>query len=101
MQELFVHWFDNVGDEDLANCLVEFADKKIVLEKLNDVSFSFNTELLLKRGDKDLIEAYLEDNELMDGDEEKLLLQTLDEDLVLKYHEDYGFGCVEESILDE
>ena len=30
-----------------------------------------------------------------------ILLQTLDEDLVLKYHEDFGFGCVEESILDE
>lgn len=101
VQELFVHWFDIVGDEDLANCLVEFADKEIVLEKLNDVSFSFNTELLLKRGDKDLIEAYLEDNELMDGDEEKLLLQTLDEDLILKYHEDYGFGCVEDNILNE
>jgi len=101
VQKLFVHWFDCFDNDEHCNSLIRFADKEIVLEKLNDACFSFDTELLLKRGDKDLIKAYIENNELIDGEAEMILLQTLDEDLVLKYHEDFGFGCVEESILDE
>ena len=101
VQKLFVHWFDCFDNDEHCNSLIRFADKEIVLERLNDACFSFDTELLLKRGDKDLIKAYIENNELFDGEAEMILLQTLDEDLVLKYHEDFGFGCVEERILDE
>ncbi|MBR5154354.1 MAG: hypothetical protein IKW58_01355 [Alphaproteobacteria bacterium] len=101
IQELFVYWFDFDDDTELCSTLVECAHKDIVIKKLKDEDFHFDKRVLFQRGDKDIISFYVMNYELMDGDEELELLQTLDENLVLIYQEEFDFECIENNILED